>query len=122
MIFDDQQRVLITQRPLHATLGGLWEFPGGKLEGNESAIDALTREVREEVGLVVEETEFLGEINQSYAHHTVSLQVYCVKRFKGNAQILDGQIDLRWIEADRLNEFQFPEANQAIIQWVTTDK
>lgn len=53
IITNDQQEILVAQRPLHVPHGGRWEFPGGKLEANESAEDALVREIREEVNLEI---------------------------------------------------------------------
>lgn len=119
LIFDDQQRILITQRPLHATHGGLWEFPGGKLEDNEPSLQALVREIKEEVGLDVLHAEFLGEVLHSYSRQSVALLVYCVSAFQGEANALENQMDLRWVELARLPEFTFPEANQHIIALYT---
>ncbi len=139
VIIDDQQRILITRRPLHASHGGMWEFPGGKLEGDETPTEALIREVKEEVGLDVQDCDFLGEINHLYSPEiseprpsgsghfsraplSVALLVYCVRVFQGEAQALEMQMDLRWVELDRLQDFEFPEANQQIIALITTDK
>ncbi|MGL5741622.1 MAG: NUDIX domain-containing protein [Legionella sp.] len=60
VILDAQQRILITQRPLHVPHGGCWEFPGGKVEQYELAHAALIREIQEEVGLEVHEYQLLG--------------------------------------------------------------
>lgn len=117
IIIDEQQRILITRRPLHAPFGGgLWEFPGGKLEENETPVAALIREVKEEVDLDVQDCDFLGEIKHTYPHHFVTLLVYCVRAFQGKAQALDMQMDLRWVERNSLQDFEFPEANQQIIE------
>ncbi len=119
IIVDDEQRILITRRPLYAPYGGgLWEFPGGKLEQDEAPQVALVREVYEEVGLVVHECDFLGEIRHAYAHYSVALLVYCVRAFSGKAEALEMQIDLRWVDVNRLQDFDFPEANQQIIELI----
>ena len=116
LINDYQQRVLITQRALHQSHGGFWEFPGGKIEPDETALSALIREVKEEVGLDVIDADFLYTIDFTYPYHTVELWVYQVTDFKGNARCCEAQIDLRWVEKTCLDAFQFPEANQEIIR------
>lgn len=120
IIRDDKQRILITRRPLNAPYGaGLWEFPGGKLEAHETPDAALVREVKEEVGLEVEACDYLGEINHTYPHHTLSLLVYSVPLFKGTARCCEQQMDLRWVRAVNLNQFEFPEANVEIMKFIT---
>ena len=118
VIVDDQQRMLITRRPLHASHGGMWEFPGGKVEQDETPIAALTRELKEEVGLDVHGCEFLGEINHIYPQHPVLLLVYCVRHFSGVAVAREMQMDLRWVGMDSLGDFEFPEANQQILEMI----
>lgn len=124
VIIDDQQRILITRRPLHASHGGIWEFPGGKVEDGETPGDALIREIKEEVDLDihVQDIHFLGEINHAYSHHSVALLVYCVRSFQGEAKAMEMQMDLRWVEMNRLQDFEFPEANQQIIELLTADR
>ena len=119
VIIDDQQRILITRRPLHASHGGMWEFPGGKLEGDETPIEALIREIKEEVDLDVQNCSFLGEVNHSYLHRSVALLVYCVRVFQGEAVAKEMQMDLRWVKTNELQNFEFPEANQQIVAFCT---
>lgn len=120
IIIDDQQRILITRRPLHAPFGaGMWEFPGGKLEDNETPVAALIREIKEEVDLDVQHCDFLGEINHIYSYHSVTLLVYCIRSFQGIAKACEMQMDLRWVELRHLQDFEFPEANQQIIELIT---
>lgn len=119
IIVDEQQRILITQRPLHAPYGGgMWEFPGGKLEADETPEAALIREIKEEVDLDVCECDFLGEIYYAYPHHTVTLLIYYVTHFQGEAVAREMQLGLRWVALDGLKDFQFPEANQSIIEMI----
>lgn len=120
LIIDDKERILITRRPLHAPHGGMWEFPGGKQEENEAPAIALVREVKEEVGLDVHGCNLLGEIRHTYPHHSVVLHVYSVRDFSGKAQALEMQMDLRWVNMECLQEFDFPEANQQIIEMIRT--
>ena len=119
IIRDDKQRILITRRPLSAPYGaGLWEFPGGKLEAHETPDAALVREVKEEVGLEVEACDYLGEINHTYPHHTLSLLVYSVTLFNGTARCCEQQMDLRWVSLANLNQFDFPEANGGVMKFI----
>ncbi|MFC3907677.1 8-oxo-dGTP diphosphatase MutT [Legionella dresdenensis] len=119
VIFDRQQRILITQRPLKLAHGGQWEFPGGKLEPDESPEAALIREVKEEVGLLVTSYKFLCEINHDYGSKHVSLLVYTIDGFEGNAQCLEGQPGMNWVAISELGNYQFPEANSQIIEKLT---
>ncbi|KTC86795.1 8-oxo-dGTP diphosphatase MutT [Legionella brunensis] len=116
VIFNKTGEVLITRRPLHAPHGGMWEFPGGKLENNEEPADALIREVKEEVGIDVVSHRFLGEITHSYGTKTVHLLVYSIKEFAGDASCLESQMDLCWVNVNKLSLYNFPEANVKIIE------
>lgn len=118
VITDKQQRVLITRRSLHTAAGGLWEFPGGKLEEGELATEALIREIKEEVGLDIAGFDYLGEVCHIYAQRPISLLVYHVHQYQGEATCCEKQMDLRWVHFDSLNDFQFPAANIKIIQLI----
>ncbi|TAL58485.1 MAG: 8-oxo-dGTP diphosphatase MutT [Legionella sp.] len=118
IILDAQKRILITQRPYHASHGGRWEFPGGKLEENESAAEALLREVKEEVGLAIQQAQQLGQIKHQYPNKTVELFIFHVSEFSGEAACLEGQLNLKWLSFDELNSLDFPEANQAIFPMI----
>jgi len=125
IIIDDQQRILITRRPLHAPHGGMWEFPGGKLEQDESATAALIREIKEEVALDIQDYDFLGEVQHTYTDRSVVLLVYCVRVFQGEAVAREKQMDLRWVAVNDLKDFEFPEANLEIMTLInrsTIDK
>lgn len=118
IIRDSEQRILITQRPPTAPHGGFWEFPGGKLEDSELPEAALIREIKEEVGLDVIGYHYLGEVNHTYDQHSVSLLIYHVEKHEGNAACLENQMDLCWVDVENLNDFQFPAANQFIIEMI----
>ena len=127
VITDTEQRILITRRSLQAPHGGLWEFPGGKLETDELASEALHRELKEEVGIDVKAYDYLGEISHSYQDKKISLLVYHVHSYQGEAACYEAQIGIRWVALGDLNFFQFPPANVEIIEMIrqrfaTTDK
>lgn len=114
LITDAQQRILITQRPFHVPHGGCWEFPGGKLENNELPEQALIREIREEVGIEIHEFVLLGQINHQYPDKSVQLIIFHVTRFTGIPSCLEGQLSMQWIQKNKLNPDDFPEANRGI--------
>lgn len=118
IIIDEKQRILVTQRPLHASHGGYWEFPGGKLEANELAEQALIREIKEEVGLDVLKHEFLGEVHHQYAERSVQLFIFLVTQFSGSPTCIEGQLAMKWIHQNELNPDEFPEANREVMQLI----
>jgi 8-oxo-dGTP diphosphatase len=114
VVLDDDGRVLIAQRAQSRHQGGLWEFPGGKIEAGESANAALARELHEEIGIEVLASEALIEVAHDYPDRQVRLEVYRVTRFRGTAHGREGQ-PLRWAAIEGLADLEFPEANRAII-------
>ncbi len=115
IIYDQSDRVLITQRAAHIPSGGLWEFPGGKLEENETPEAALIREIKEEVNLDVIRCEFITQID----NQPLSLYVFLVHEFQGEATKLESQADLLWVERQALFNYQFPPTNSPILTWIT---
>lgn len=118
VIADEKQRLLVTRRSSHASHGGMWEFPGGKLEDDETPFAALVREIYEEVGLEVMHGDFLGEVHHAYPKHSVTLLVYYVTSFNGQAVSRETQTDLRWVDFDALSHLEFPAANVHIIDLI----
>ena len=116
-VFDDTGRVLITRRPDDVHQGGLWEFPGGKLETGESAREALQRELAEEVGIHVTRARPLIRVRHDYPDKSVLLDVWRVDGFEGEAHGREGQ-PLRWVEPDGLGGYAFPAANVPIVRAV----
>jgi 8-oxo-dGTP diphosphatase len=92
-----------------------WEFPGGKVDDNETVFNALVREVDEELGLSILEAKPLIEISHNYSDKFVLLDVWLVTDFKGVAQGLEGQRVL-WQAISDLDKNDFPAANIAIIE------
>lgn len=106
--------VLIAKRLQHLHQGGLWEFPGGKVEPGESVYQALCRELNEELGIAVEAAEPLIEIRHDYPDRSVLLDVWQVTAFTGQPEGRQGQ-EFRWISLAELRNYRFPEANAPII-------
>ena len=111
----DDGRLLITQRLADDTLGGYWEFPGGKVDPGEELGAALYRELREEVGLVTEIGPVIHHIVHPYPDRDVRLHFFSVRILSGEPQKLE-VADFRWVAPDELLNFQFPEADRPLIE------
>ncbi len=107
--------VLVTRRPEHVHQGGLWEFPGGKVEPGESVRQALERELREELGVVVGRARPLIRVRHRYPERTVLLDVWRVDVYRGEAHGREGQ-PLAWRAPGDLDPADFPEADAPIIE------
>ncbi len=114
IISDDTGAVLIARRPRQAHQGGLWEFPGGKLEPGETVEAALRRELFEELGIQLQTAEPWLRVDHAYSDKTVSLEVWRVLAYRGEPRGREGQ-PLAWVKASDLPAFPFPAADQAII-------
>ena len=106
--------ILIAERPQDKHQGGLWEFPGGKVEPGEAAARALTRELEEELGIVPLHSRPLIRIAHDYPDKHVLLDVWLVTAFAGEAHGREGQ-PVRWVAPSGLPQFAFPAANQPIV-------
>lgn len=103
-------RVLITRRKPSGLLGGLWEFPGGKIQEGESPEAACIREIKEEVNLAVQVDSHLSRVQHAYTHFKIVMDVYCCSYVSGRVA-LSGPVDHRWINLQKLDDFPFPRAN-----------
>jgi len=114
-IVNKNNEVLISQRSVASHQGGLWEFPGGKLEPGETVQQALKREIKEELGLRLESFRPLIKVIHHYTEQSVLLDVWKVGSYSGIPEGLEGQA-VRWQVINGLNPAEFPEADIAIIQ------
>lgn len=114
VIRDQNGKVFITRRPDHVHQGGLWEFPGGKVEPGESLLDALRREIKEENDILILDAEPLIKIPFRYSDKAVILDVWDVLRYSGNPHGKEGQLS-QWVDSKTLREIAFPAANRAIV-------
>jgi A/G-specific adenine glycosylase len=106
-------RFLITRRRTEGLLGGLWEFPGGKIGEGEVAATACAREVLEETGLAVFVAERMIRVRHAYTHFRIVMDVFRCRYQSGRVR-LNGPTDFRWIGPDQIDDFAFPKANHAI--------
>lgn len=114
VIENDNGDVLIAKRPDYLHMGGFWEFPGGKVEAGETVLQALQREIREEVALEVQTASPLLQIPFQYPEKKVLLDVWRVTGFSGAARGCEGQ-QVLWVPRNTLCAYEFPPANRAIL-------
>jgi len=110
---DARGRVLVAKRPEGVHQGGLWEFPGGKLEAGETVAEALKRELWEEIGIRVHASTPLITLEHAYSDRTVRLHVREVRDFSGEPRGMEGQPVL-WVTPKELDQYAFPAANHPI--------
>ena len=114
-IQNEQGQVLIAKRPQGVEQGGLWEFPGGKLAPFETGLQALKRELHEELGIDVLQARPLIRIRHRYPEKQVLLDVWKVTAFSGEVWGKEGQ-PVRWVDLASLSAYPFPVANESIIK------
>jgi 8-oxo-dGTP diphosphatase len=120
-LVDTDTRVLIAQRPAGRPMAGLWEFPGGKVEAGERPETTLIRELREELGIIVDEQCLapLTFASHSYPDFHLLMPLYVCRRWQGTATALEGQ-KLAWVRANRLRDYPMPPADEPLIVHLMT--
>lgn len=115
LISDERGRVLLALRPPHAHQGGLWEFPGGKVEPGETPVAALARELSEELGIALGSARPLIQVRHRYPDRAVMLDVWRVVDYRGEPHGCEGQ-PVAWWVLDELEPDQLPAANWPIVK------
>jgi len=110
----NKDRVLITQRRNDGLLGGLWEFPGGKIKDGETPATACLREIKEETGLEVAIRQYLTQVKHAYTHFKIIADVFICDHVSGTV-VLKGPVDYQWITLDQITDYPFPKANHKFI-------
>lgn len=115
-LVDADGRVLIAQRPEGKSLGGLWEFPGGKIETGERPEDALIRELKEELEISVKEACLapLTFASHRYEDFHLLMPLFICRRWEGAPRAVEHQA-IRWVRPERLREFPMPPADEPLI-------
>jgi mutator protein MutT len=113
-IIRDNDKILISQRSDNVHLPGLWEFPGGKVEPDESLQAALEREIREELGVRILVQEKFFTVEHNYASKSVRLHFFNCTIVEGEPQALE-VADIRWVQPGELGQFEFPPADADLI-------
>jgi 8-oxo-dGTP diphosphatase len=115
-LVDTDGRVLIAQRPQGKPMAGLWEFPGGKIENGERPEDTLIRELKEELGITVND-ECLAPLtfaSHSYPDFHLLMPLYVCRRWEGTVIATEGQ-QLAWVKPNRLRDYKMPPADVPLI-------
>ena len=120
-VIRQDDKVLITRRPLEGMLGGLWEFPGGKQEAGETLAECLQREMKEELGLEIEVGQPIITIKHSYTHFKITLHAFYCQLLNGQPQAL-GVADWRWVTLNEIDTLPFPRTDLKIIEALKNKK
>ena len=115
ILINNKNQICIAQRKPHQDQGDCWEFPGGKIEHNESPLQALQRELPEELGIQVISASPWQQFNYTYPKKTVLLDVWDVTTFYGNPNGKEGQL-VCWIHLEKLTAMIMPAANIPILR------
>ncbi len=114
VIWNEQRQILIDRRRPGGLMGGLWEFPGGKIEPGETVVECIKREIREELGIEIEVGDRLIVIDYIYSQFSITLNVHHCQHLTGIPQPIESE-EVRWVTLDQLDQYPFPAANIQII-------
>ena len=117
-VIQANKKVLIARRPAHGLLGGLWEFPGGKVEEGESLAEALCREIREELGVKISVGEQVGIYRHAYTHFKVTLHAFYCRLMDGEPKALEAS-ELRWVSLAELDNFPMGKIDRQIAREIS---
>lgn len=115
VIKDENGKILIAQRNLKKSQGGLWEFPGGKIEPNETRENAIIREIKEELDIDIKVEKYLAEKVFNYPDKDINLIALECKKINGEIKLLEHE-DYKWVSKLELNSFQFAPADMFIVE------
>jgi mutator protein MutT len=115
VIWNQTGQILIDRRKVGGTMGGLWEFPGGKIEPGETVEACISREIQEELAIEITVGEQLISIEHTYPTFHLTLTVHHCQHISGIPQPIESE-EIRWVNIGDLNNYQFPAANIAILQ------
>lgn len=110
-------KILIARRPPGKHLEGLWEFPGGKLEPGETLSECMVREIREELGILVEPVSLIMTSANRYPDRSVVLHFFECRILSGEPGGDPGQ-ELKWVAPEELSLFRFPPPDRALVEFL----
>ena len=121
-LINENHEILLTQRPEGKSLAGMWEFPGGKIEPEETADRAAVREMEEELGVRIAEEDLqpFTFISIEYEEFFLIMLLYIVKKWEGSPQSLEGQA-FAWVAIEDLTKYPVPPADEPIIKQLQCD-
>jgi 8-oxo-dGTP diphosphatase len=118
-LMDAEGRVLLAQRPANKSLGGLWEFPGGKVEPGEAPEAALVRELAEELAIHVDacDLEPLTFVSWAYPDFHLLMPLWAVRRWRGEPRSVEAQA-LAWAWPSQMDRYPMPPADGPLVNWL----
>lgn len=116
-VAQSEGHVLIARRLMNKSNGGLWEFPGGKLEDGETDAEALVREFREEFSVAVSVGSYLGEFPYKRSTLSLMLRVYYLSDIKGELIPVDHS-EVRWVAISELAGYEFSPADIPVVTFL----
>jgi 8-oxo-dGTP diphosphatase len=114
VIWSPSGQIIIDKRKAGGSMGGLWEFPGGKIEAGETVAECIVREIREELGIEIAVGEHLISIDHTYAAFHLTLIVHHCQHISGIPQPIESD-EVRWVNVSDLDSYEFPAANVEIV-------
>lgn len=117
IIKNESGKILIAQRNLKKSQGGLWEFPGGKIEKDETKEEAIIREIKEELTIDIKVDKYLAEKVFNYPDKDINLIAMECTRIGGNVELTEHE-DYKWVTSDELTNFEFAPADEFIVERV----
>ena len=118
VIQNEEGKILIAQRNLKKSQGGLWEFPGGKIEPNETKEEAIIREIKEEMDIDIETKKFIDQKIFNYPDKDINLIAIECKQIKGDIKLNEHE-DFKWVNKNELKNFNFAPADKFIINTIS---
>ena len=113
-VIQKNNQILITQRKPEGLLGGLWEFPNGRVQLNENTEQACSRTIREETNLIVDSIGYLTRVKHAYTHFKIVMDVFHC-HYQSGEVVLNQAVDYRWVTVDQIHQFPFPRSNHKFI-------
>jgi len=114
VITNQQGEILIDRRKQSGEMGGLWEFPGGKIESGETIEECIQREVKEELDIQIKVGDRLTTITHAYETFKVTLYVHDCEYVSGTPQTIECE-EIHWVKPNLISQYQFPQANIKIV-------
>ncbi|WP_268234634.1 (deoxy)nucleoside triphosphate pyrophosphohydrolase [Mammaliicoccus stepanovicii] len=117
VMVNQNQEYFCCQRPINKTMGGYWEFPGGKIKQDEDPVNALKREIKEELDTNINVIKFLGQSQYDYEFGRVILEVFLCELAENKYSLIEHQ-DSKWLRKEELSKLDFAPADIEILEWL----
>lgn len=117
LIWDEEKKIMICQRPRHKKRGLLWEFVGGKVEAGESREDALKREIMEEIGVDVCINDMFCDVTHEYSDVIVHITFFNANITNGVPKKIEHN-DIKWVTVDEMRNYEFCPADESVLNLI----